>query len=92
MGRSGRVDGAARARLARLAVGDPVSRRSEFDQLKDTAKAASLGSRSLGKLKERLASLADIEAIGPTSRGPAAVTGRCPRARCPRKGLLSCVA
>ncbi|MGJ6969864.1 hypothetical protein ACSDR0_49135 [Streptosporangium sp. G11] len=52
---------AARARLARLLVVDPVSRRSEFDRLKDVAKAA-----SLGKFKERLALLADIEAIGPT--------------------------
>jgi hypothetical protein len=37
-----------------------VSRRSEFDRLKDVAKAA-----SLSKFKERLALLADIEAIGP---------------------------
>ncbi len=57
---AGRLDAAARARLARLLVVDPVSRRSEFDRLKDVAKAA-----SLSKFKERLALLADIEAIGP---------------------------
>ncbi|WP_214104037.1 hypothetical protein [Acrocarpospora catenulata] len=38
-----------------------MSRRSEFDRLKDVAKAA-----TLGKFKQRLALLADIEAIGPT--------------------------
>ncbi|MEV8639222.1 hypothetical protein AB0395_46960 [Streptosporangium sp. NPDC051023] len=58
---AGRLDAAARTRLARLLVVDPVSRRSEFDRLKDVAKAA-----SLGKFKERLALLADIKAIGPT--------------------------
>ncbi|GAA3520103.1 hypothetical protein GCM10023075_81950 [Streptosporangium album] len=58
---AGRLDVAARCRLARLLVVDPVSRRSEFDRLKDAAKAA-----SLSKFKERLALLADIEAIGPT--------------------------
>ncbi|TDC50519.1 DUF4158 domain-containing protein [Actinomadura sp. KC345] len=58
---AGRLDVTARSRLARLLVVDPVSRRSEFDRLKDVAKAA-----SLGKFKERLALLADIEAIGPT--------------------------
>lgn len=57
---AGRLDAAARARLARLLVVDPVSRRSEFDRLKDVAKAA-----SLGKFKQRLALLADIDAIGP---------------------------
>nr|WP_066367605.1 Tn3 family transposase [Herbidospora mongoliensis] len=58
---AGRLDAAARARLARLMVVDPVTRRSEFDRLKDVAKAA-----SLSKFKQRLALLADIEAIGPT--------------------------
>ncbi|MEU4409175.1 Tn3 family transposase [Streptosporangium sp. NPDC023963] len=58
---AGRLDAAARARLARLLVVDPVTRRSEFDRLKDVAKAA-----SLSKFKQRLALLADIEAIGPT--------------------------
>lgn len=57
---AGRLDAGARARLARLLVVDPVSRRSEFDRLKDVAKAA-----SLGKFKQRLALLADIDAIGP---------------------------
>lgn len=58
---AGRLDPSTRARLARLLVVDPVSRRSEFDRLKDVAKAA-----SLGKFKERLALLAEIDAIGPT--------------------------
>ncbi|MDP9843383.1 DUF4158 domain-containing protein [Streptosporangium lutulentum] len=58
---AGRLDAAARARLARLLVVDPVSRRSEFDRLKDVAQAA-----SLGKFKERLALLGDIDAIGAT--------------------------
>ncbi|GAA2420559.1 hypothetical protein GCM10010404_93670 [Nonomuraea africana] len=58
---AGRLDWAAQTRLARLLVVDPVSRRSEFDRLKDVAKAA-----SLGKFKQRLALLADIDAIGPT--------------------------
>ncbi|MEV1005125.1 Tn3 family transposase [Nonomuraea sp. NPDC050202] len=58
---AGRLDAAGRARLARLLVVDPVSRRSEFDRLKDVAQAA-----SLGKFKERLALLGDIDAIGPT--------------------------
>jgi hypothetical protein len=58
---AGRVDAAAGAPLARLLVVDPVSRRSEFDRLKGVAKAA-----SLGKFKERLVLLADLEAIGPT--------------------------
>ncbi|MEV0666239.1 hypothetical protein ACIBI3_19840 [Actinomadura luteofluorescens] len=58
---AGRLDRSARVRLARLLVVDPVSRRSEFDRLKDVAKAA-----SLGKFKQRLALLADLDAIGPT--------------------------
>ncbi|GGU02159.1 hypothetical protein GCM10010177_71910 [Actinomadura citrea] len=58
---AGRLDRSARARLARLLVVDPVSRRSEFDRLKDVAKAA-----SLGKFKQRSALLADLDAIGPT--------------------------
>lgn len=40
---------------------DPVSRRSEFDRVKDVAKAA-----SLGRFKERLDFLESIDAIGPT--------------------------
>jgi hypothetical protein len=43
-----------------MLVVDPVSRRSEFDRLKDVAKAA-----SLNKFKERLDLLAGIDAIGP---------------------------
>lgn len=58
---AGRLDRSARARLAWLLVVDPVSRRSEFDRLKDVAKAA-----SLGKFKQRLALLADLDAIGAT--------------------------
>jgi hypothetical protein len=57
---TGRLGSAVRARLARMLVVDPVSRRSEFDRLKDVAKAA-----SLNKFKERLDLLADIDAIGP---------------------------
>ncbi|MFD8534154.1 Tn3 family transposase [Streptosporangium canum] len=59
---SGRVDAAARARLmGRLLVVDPVTRRSEYDGLKDVAQAA-----SLGKFKGRLAFLRDLDALGPT--------------------------
>ena len=57
---TGRLGAVARARLARMLVVDPVSRRSEFDRLKDVAKAA-----SLNEFKERLDLLADIDAIGP---------------------------
>lgn len=56
-----RIDMAARARLARLLLADPVTRRSEFDRLKDVAKAA-----SLGKFRQRLELLASIDTIGPT--------------------------
>ncbi len=58
---AGRVDAAARARLGRLLVVDPVTRRSEYDGLKDVAQAA-----SLGKFKGRLAFLRDLDALGPT--------------------------
>jgi hypothetical protein len=47
--------------LGRLLLVDPVSRRSEFDRLKDVAKAA-----SLNRFKERLGLLADIDALGPS--------------------------
>ena len=57
----GRLDPAAKARLARMLAVDPVSRRSEFDRVKDVAKAA-----SLGRFKERLDLLESIDAIGPT--------------------------
>ncbi|MFF0312149.1 Tn3 family transposase [Streptosporangium sp. NPDC004379] len=58
---SGRVDAAGRARLGRLLVVNPVTRRSEYDGLKDVAQAA-----SLGKFKGRLAFLRDLDALGPT--------------------------
>ncbi|MEV4394824.1 DUF4158 domain-containing protein [Nonomuraea sp. NPDC049607] len=45
----------------RQAAAMTASRRSEFDRLKDVAKAA-----SLGKFKERLALLGAIDALGPT--------------------------
>ncbi|MGI5290629.1 DUF4158 domain-containing protein [Nonomuraea polychroma] len=38
-----RLDAGAKVRLARMLVVDPISRRSEFDRLKDVAQAASLG-------------------------------------------------
>ncbi|MEU8151642.1 Tn3 family transposase [Nonomuraea sp. NPDC048901] len=60
---AGRVDPAARARLARLLVVDPVTRRSEYDGLKDVAQAA-----SLGKFKARLAFLQNLDALGPTEK------------------------
>lgn len=58
---SGRLGAVARARLMRMLVVDPLSRRSEFDRLKNVAQAA-----SLHKFKERLDLLAGIDAIGPT--------------------------
>ncbi|MER5427308.1 transposase [Streptosporangium roseum] len=58
---AGRIDAAARARLGRLLVVDPVTRRSEYDGLKDVAQAA-----SLGKFKGRLAFLRDLDALGAT--------------------------
>ncbi|GAA3532850.1 Tn3 family transposase [Nonomuraea rosea] len=60
---AGRVDAAARARLARLLVVDPVTRRSEYDALKDVAQAA-----SLGKFKARLAFLQNLDALGSTEK------------------------
>jgi hypothetical protein len=56
-----RIGNAGRARLARLLLVDPVTRRSEFDRLKDPAKAA-----TLGKFKTRLAYLQALDALGPT--------------------------
>ena len=50
-----------RARLLELLVVDPTTRRSRFDRLKDPAKAA-----TLGKFKDRLGHLADLDALGPT--------------------------
>ncbi|WP_165781363.1 hypothetical protein [Streptosporangium minutum] len=60
---AGRVDAAARARLARLLLVDPVSRRSEFDKLKDVAQAV-----SLTKFKTRLEFLCELDALGPTEQ------------------------
>jgi hypothetical protein len=51
------------ARLQRLLLVDPISKRSEFDRLKDVAQAA-----SLTKFKDRLALLRDIDTLGPTER------------------------
>jgi TnpA family transposase len=56
-----RITAAQRARLTEVLRVDPSNRRSEFDRLKDPAKAA-----TLGKLKLRLAHLADLDALGPT--------------------------
>jgi TnpA family transposase len=58
---SGRIDAGARARLARLLLVDPITRRSEFDGLKDVAQAA-----SLNKFKGRLAFLRELDGLGPT--------------------------
>lgn len=56
-----RPDRMQRARLERLLWVDPATRRSEFDRLKDSAQAA-----TLGKFKDRLAHLAGLDALGPT--------------------------
>ena len=58
---SSRIPADGRARLARLLVADPATRRSPFDRLKDPARAA-----TIGKLKARLKHLADLDAVGPT--------------------------
>ena len=58
---AGRVDPASRVRLSRLLLVDPVTRRSEFDRLKDAAKAA-----SLNKFKARLDYLRELDELGPT--------------------------
>lgn len=50
-----RLDPLQRARFERLLWVDPTTRRSEFDRLKDSARAA-----ALGKFKDRLAYLADM--------------------------------
>jgi hypothetical protein len=59
---AGRVSQVDRVRLARLLVVDPVTRRSEFDRLKAPAQAA-----TLGKFKQRLKHLADLDALGQNS-------------------------
>lgn len=61
---AGRLDRTARARLARMLVVDPVSRRSEFDRLKEVAKAASLG-KFLARLRpSRVRCLVDGGVVG----------------------------
>jgi hypothetical protein len=52
-----------RARLERLLLVDPATRRSEFDRLKDSAGAA-----TPGKFKDRLAHLASLDTLGPTEQ------------------------
>ena len=54
---------ADRRRLARLLWLDPTSKRSEFDRLKSSAKAA-----TLGKFKLRLAHLQALDELGATER------------------------
>jgi hypothetical protein len=56
-----RPDRMQRARLERLLWVDPATRRSEFDRMKDSAQAA-----TLGKFKDRLAHLTGLDALGPT--------------------------
>ncbi|MDF3310582.1 DUF4158 domain-containing protein [Rhodococcus sp. T2V] len=58
---SGRPAWDERARLDRLLVVDPATRRSEFDRIKTPARAA-----TLGKFKARLAHVQALDAIGPT--------------------------
>jgi TnpA family transposase len=54
-------DRGQRARLQRLLVVDPITRRSEFDRLKAPAQAP-----SLGKFKARLEHLGSLDGLGPT--------------------------
>ncbi len=54
-----RISPLERARLAWLLLADPVTRRSEFDRLKDPAKKA-----SLGKFRQRLEHLAALDGLG----------------------------
>jgi Domain of unknown function (DUF4158) len=56
-----RISPAHRAGLDRLMVVDPATKRSAFDGLKAPPKAA-----TLGKFKQRLAHLAQLDALGPT--------------------------
>lgn len=56
-----RIGPAQRAGLDRLMVVDPATRRSGFDALKTPAKSA-----SLGKFKQRLAYMLELDALGPT--------------------------
>jgi hypothetical protein len=54
---------AERARLDRMLLVDPATRRSEFDRMKTPAQSA-----TLGKFKARLAHLQALDAIGPTEQ------------------------
>jgi uncharacterized protein DUF4158 len=56
-----RPDRAARAGLDRLLLVDPATRRSDFDRIKTPAKAP-----TLGKFKQRLAHLRELDTLGPT--------------------------
>ncbi|ALG10079.1 DUF4158 domain-containing protein [Kibdelosporangium phytohabitans] len=56
-----RLDRIQRAGLERLLLVDPTTRRSQFDRLKDSAQAA-----TLGRFKDRLAHQAALDALGPT--------------------------
>ncbi|WP_246238311.1 DUF4158 domain-containing protein, partial [Acrocarpospora corrugata] len=63
-----RPDRAERARLERMLVVEPASRRSEFDRIKTPAQAP-----TLSKFKERLAHLQALDAIGSSERWLAGV-------------------
>ena len=56
-----RIGPAHRAGLERLMVVDPATRRSGFDALKAPAKSA-----TLGKFKQRLQHMLELDALGPT--------------------------
>src|SRR5438034_3180979 len=56
-----RIGPAHRAGLERLMVADPATRRSAFDALKAPPKAA-----TLGRFKERLQYMLELDALGPT--------------------------
>jgi hypothetical protein len=60
---AGRLDRMQRARLERLLWVDPGTRRSEFDRMKDSPQAA-----TLGKFRDRLAHLTGLDALGPTEQ------------------------
>jgi TnpA family transposase len=58
-----RPDRAARAGVERLLLVDPATRRSAFDRIKTPAKAP-----TLGKFKDRLTYLRELDALGPTEQ------------------------